>query len=137
MQKNADISKYQGVLVLKTYFLKLHMFAYLRTKFEVPSIILTTLFLDRGVWFCLPPLPPPQNECLKSPSRLGFSLSRKIHYIIIKKKQSSAWSVEKKSPWYFQKWFFWWVLCTLEFFIIGSMMSLLYNSLKVTFWDII
>ena len=52
----------------------LHMDAYLRAKFEVSSIILTSF--RQGV--ILPPSPP-QNEPLKSPPRLG--LIWKIHFL--------------------------------------------------------
>ena len=45
------------------------MSVYLRAKFEVSSIILTGF--RQGV--ILPPLPPPQNEPLRSPPRLGLS----------------------------------------------------------------
>ena len=45
------------------------MGVYLCAKFEVSSIILTSFRLGRGV--ILPP--PPQNETLKSPPRLGLS----------------------------------------------------------------
>ena len=44
------------------------MGAYLRAKFEVSSIILTSFRLGRG-----PGSSPPQNETLKSPPRLGLS----------------------------------------------------------------
>ena len=47
------------------YFLKLRIGVYLRAKFQVSSIILTSF--RQGV--ILPP--PPQNEPLKSPSRVG------------------------------------------------------------------
>ena len=42
LQENANISKIKTVLVLKVYFLELHMGVYLRTNFQVPSIILTS-----------------------------------------------------------------------------------------------
>ena len=41
LQKNADISKIKEVLVINK-FLKLHMFLYLRTKFQVSSITSTS-----------------------------------------------------------------------------------------------
>ena len=62
MQKNADISKIKEVLVLKGIFSELGMCVYLRTKFQVSGVILTS-FRQAGV--ILPP--PPQNEPLKSP----------------------------------------------------------------------
>ena len=52
----------------KVYFLKLRMSMYLRAKFETSGVILTSF--RQGV--TLPP-PPPQNEQLKSPPRLGLS----------------------------------------------------------------
>ena len=67
LQKNADISKTKGVLVLKCIFFETTYVLYLRTKFEVWSIILKSF---RRV-VILPP-PPPQNEPLKSPTRLGL-----------------------------------------------------------------
>ena len=54
----------------KVYFLKLHMYVYLYAKFQVSSIILTG-FRQRDN------LSPPQNEPLKSPPRLGLSISGK------------------------------------------------------------
>ena len=42
LQENANISKIKTVLVLKVYFLELHMGVYLRTNFQVSSIILTS-----------------------------------------------------------------------------------------------
>ena len=41
LQKNAGIRKIKGFLVLKVYFLKLHMCLYLRTNIQVSSIIPT------------------------------------------------------------------------------------------------
>ena len=49
------------------------MGVYLHAKFEVSSIILTSF--RQGVEVILPPPSPPQNEPLKSPPRLGLSLS--------------------------------------------------------------
>ena len=45
------------------------MGVYLRAKFEVSSIILTSF--RQGV---ILPSPPPQNEPLKSPPRLGLNM---------------------------------------------------------------
>ena len=45
------------------------MCVYLRTKFQVPSIILTSF---RQVVILPHPHPPLQNEPLKSPTRLGL-----------------------------------------------------------------
>ena len=42
MSKNADISKIKRALVLKVCFLKLRMCMYIRTKFQVSNIILTS-----------------------------------------------------------------------------------------------
>ena len=42
LQENANIRKIKTVLVLKVYFLELHMGVYLRTNFQVSSIILTS-----------------------------------------------------------------------------------------------
>ena len=42
MQQNAEISKIRRASVLKVYFLKLHKCVYLRAKFQVSSIILTS-----------------------------------------------------------------------------------------------
>ena len=46
------------------------MRVYLRAKFEVSSIILTSF--RQGVILPPPPPTPPQNEPLKSPPRLGL-----------------------------------------------------------------
>ena len=51
----------------KVYFLKLHPGVYLRTKFQVSSITLTSF--GRGNFT---PSPPSQNSTLKSPPRLGL-----------------------------------------------------------------
>ena len=51
------------------------MGVYLRAKFKVSSIILTSFRLGEGGNFNFPPLltHTPQNEPLKSPHRLGLS----------------------------------------------------------------
>ena len=74
LQNNAEISKIKGVLVSwywKIYFLKLDMCAYLRTKLQVSGTILTS-FRQEVV-----SLPPPENERLKTPTRLG--LNKLVH----------------------------------------------------------
>ena len=48
----------------------MHMDVYLRAKFEVSSIILTSF--RQVVILPPPPPPPPQNETIKSPPRLGL-----------------------------------------------------------------
>ena len=49
LQKNADIGKIKGARHWKVYLLELHMDVYLRAKFEVSSIILTSFrFGGRG-----------------------------------------------------------------------------------------
>ena len=62
------------------YFLKLHMCAYLRTKFQVSSLILKSF--RRGNF-----IPPPEKEHLKSPPRLGlkdiFLLTLKCYSIYL------------------------------------------------------
>ena len=66
-------AKLRGPRHYKVYFLKLLMGVYLHAKFEVYSIVLTSLIQEEGV--VLPPSPsplPPQNEALKSPPRLGL-----------------------------------------------------------------
>ena len=63
LQKNTDISKINEVLVLKGIFLKLHMCVYLRTKFQVSSIILTRF--SQGVI-----LSPTAKETLKKPTQI-------------------------------------------------------------------
>ena len=50
------------------------MCVYLRTKFQVSSIILTSF-----KQVILPPPTPPQNEALKSPPRLGLM---RLHSLI-------------------------------------------------------
>ena len=64
-KRNRTTSKKLTMTYQKVYFLKLDMYVYL-WKFEVSSIILTSL-RQEGY---LPP--PPQNEPLKNPSRLGL-----------------------------------------------------------------
>ena len=51
------------------------MSVYFRAKFEVSSIILTCF--RHAV-----PLPPPQNEALKSPPRLGLNVSKFLILLI-------------------------------------------------------
>ena len=67
-------------LVLKVYFLRLNMCLYLRIKFQVSNVTLTSYFRQRGggggANLTLPPSPQ-QNEPLKSPARLGLSLFTK------------------------------------------------------------
>ena len=53
------------------------MGVYLRAKFEVSSIILTSFRQGGGDNF-MPPLPPPQNEPLKGPPRLGLKTMKKF-----------------------------------------------------------
>ena len=67
MEKYAEISKIKRALPLKSKFSETSYFytVYLRAKVEVSRIILTSFRQGLGV--------PPQNEPLKSPSRLGFN----------------------------------------------------------------
>ena len=65
--KNTSTSKIKGDYALKGTFLKLHMGAYLRAKFEASGIILTSFKQLK-----LPP-PPPQIKPLKSPPRLELT----------------------------------------------------------------
>ena len=69
-KKNAGISKSKRAEALKVYFLKLHMGVYLRAKFEVYSIILTSF--REGI--VLPP--PPSKRTPKKPTqiRVNFHL---------------------------------------------------------------
>ena len=55
------------------------MCVYLRTKFQVSSIIITSFRQGEGV-ILTAPLPPPQNKPLKSPPRLGLTLSTHYFY---------------------------------------------------------
>ena len=48
------------------------MGVYLRAKFEVSSIVLTSFRQGVGVNFTPPPFTSPQSEPLKSPPRLGL-----------------------------------------------------------------
>ena len=62
------------------------MSVYLSDKFEVSSVILTR-FRQGGVVVeaVILPLPPPQNELLKSPPRLGSKILRfPCEYVIMK-----------------------------------------------------
>ena len=92
LQKMLTSARLRGPWYKKVYFLKLHMIAYLRAKFQVSSIILTSF--RQGV---IPPTPSPQNEHLKSPSKLvlknikptaKFSLSEIIYHPDINKAPS-------------------------------------------------
>ena len=65
-------AKLRGPRHYKVYLLKLHMGVYLRTKFEVSSITLTS-FRSGGGGGGNFTSPLPQNEPLKDPSRLGLS----------------------------------------------------------------
>ena len=59
------------------YFLKLHLNSYLRDKFQVSSVTLTSFRQGgrRGGGVIYPPPPrTPQNESLKSPPRTTFSI---------------------------------------------------------------
>ena len=80
LQKNADISKIKRALVPHGIFLKLHMCVYLRTKFQVSSIILRSF--RQGV--ILPPLPA-QYELLRSPPRLGLKFALALEQFMQKK----------------------------------------------------
>ena len=67
-KKNADISKIKNTLVLKGIFYETTMCLYLRTKFEVCSIILTSFRQGwRGNFN-----PTTSKRTLKSPPRLGL-----------------------------------------------------------------
>ena len=69
-KNDANISKTKEVLVLKGIFSKpKYVCVYLRTKFQVSSIILTSFRQGEGFY-----PPTPQNEPLKSPPRLGLML---------------------------------------------------------------
>ena len=56
------------------------MSVYKRTKFQVSRIILTS-FRQRVIL----PLPPPQNELLKSPPLLGLRNLKNQNFILTKK----------------------------------------------------
>ena len=58
----------------KVYFMKLYLYVYLHTKFQVSSIILTSF--RRGNFAP----PPPQNELLKIPPRLRLNVFNKFCY---------------------------------------------------------
>ena len=64
-------AKLKGSWYYKVYFLKLHMCAYLRTKFLVSSII-QTRFRQSECRVEERVIPLPQNGPLKSPPRLGL-----------------------------------------------------------------
>ena len=67
------LAKLRRAWYQRIYFLKLYMCVYLRTKFQVASIILTSF--RRGVISPPPPPPPPpQNESLKSLPRVRLNL---------------------------------------------------------------
>ena len=74
LEKNANISKIKKALILKAYFLKLHLCVNLRTKFEDFSIILASFRQGEGN-FTPPPPATPQKEPLKSPPSLGLKLN--------------------------------------------------------------
>ena len=63
----------------KIHFLKLNMCVYLLAEFEVSSIIPTSFKKGRGEREgVILPLPPPQNELLKSLPRLGLERIKSI-----------------------------------------------------------
>ena len=79
-------AKLRGSWYQKVYFLKLHMDLYLRTKFQVSSIIVTTFSRGRGGGLFYAPSHTPENGLLKGPPRLGliyraFQVSRNILHI--------------------------------------------------------
>ena len=86
-------AKLRGSWHSKVYFLKLLMCLYLRAKFEVSSIILTSF--RQGVILLPPPLPhpPPKNETIKSPPRLGLisPVHVKVKKYMYKKKINSGY----------------------------------------------
>ena len=58
------------------------MSVYLRAKFEVSSITLTSFRHGGGLFY--PPPPPTQNEPLKSPPRLGLiPMFLKASYLVL------------------------------------------------------
>ena len=78
-EKILTSAKLRGFWYYKVYFLKLDMCEYLRAKFEVSSMILTSFRQEGGgEEFNAPPIPlrthtlSPQNKPLKSPPRLGL-----------------------------------------------------------------
>ena len=62
MQKNADISKIKGVQAIKGIFSETKKGVYLRAKFEISSIILTSF--RQGVI-----LPPPSPTSKRTPKK--------------------------------------------------------------------
>ena len=72
--KNMVVSaKLRGAWNQKVCFLKLHMCMYLRAKFEISRLILTSFDRRKGSFPPTPyPQPPPQNESQKNPPRLGY-----------------------------------------------------------------
>ena len=59
-------AKLRGRWYYKVYFLKLNMCEYLRAKFEVSSMILTSFRQEGGEEFNPPPIPPPHTYTLTS-----------------------------------------------------------------------
>ena len=66
---NAALILFLDVIVLKIYFLKLHMCVYLRMKFKICSVILTN-FRQEGLIL----RPPRQNKPLKIPTRIEWKI---------------------------------------------------------------
>ena len=79
LPKNADKSKIKDCWYQKVYFLKLHMYMYLGTTFQVFSIILI-ICKQRWVVILHPPFPP-RNEFLRSPPRLRLKKYSKLSCI--------------------------------------------------------
>ena len=75
-KKNADISKITGAFVLKLYFLKLNMGVYLRTKFEVYRIVLTS-FRQGGSFTSFP---TPQKRTPKKPTQIRVKLLPDVYF---------------------------------------------------------
>ena len=59
-------AKLRGRWYYKVYFLKLNMCEYLRAKFEVSSMILTSFRQEGGEEVNPPPIPPPHTHTLTS-----------------------------------------------------------------------
>ena len=72
LQKNANFLQIKEILVLRVNFLKLHMRVYIHTKFQVSSIILTSL--EQGLILLSPLLTITAKRIPRIPTQIRVKL---------------------------------------------------------------